>query len=98
MLLVFVPLHVVKLGATAAVVASMGRRSLAADLLRGLNWNARNLRTTLARRRSAPSTVDRRDALRGVMMHGLAAVSVLRTDGLPRFVDSTPDREPQRTA
>ena len=90
LLAVFIPAHVAKTFATAGVVAVMGRPRLAVDVLRGLTWNLRNIRGSLARRSTAPRIVNRKRAILRYLRLRPSALIILRRDGMPRFVDSKP--------
>jgi GT2 family glycosyltransferase len=82
-LLLFVPLHVGKLVATAVVVTVAGRRRLGRDLLTDLASNLRQLEATWRRRRSLHGA-HRWAALRRLDRR-VAAYDLLKRDGLPRF-------------
>lgn len=74
---------------SALVVGAMGHAALTRALLRGLLWNLTQLPATLERRRSIQCRErDRWSAFRRVRKT-LFFLGVIRTHGLPRFVDDT---------
>lgn len=82
----FAPVYIAKVLLTAVVVAAMGRRQLARDLVRGIGWNVRQLPSSLHRRRSCPAAASRTTVFVRNSTRGLNALSIIRSDGLPHFV------------
>lgn len=84
---VMVPSHVAYIAVTAAVLTASGRPRVAAALLGGLAWNARQLPETLRRRRRTPRSgaTEARAATR--IATALIPLQRVLRYGLPRFVD-----------
>jgi GT2 family glycosyltransferase len=79
-----VPLYVVQSLATAALLAAIGRRRTAADVVGGLCWNARELpRTLVLRRRAQQSRRTPERAILTRMYRGVWKLSLLMRFGVP---------------
>jgi GT2 family glycosyltransferase len=91
-----VPMYVLQSLATAAMLAAIGRRRTAGDIVRGLWWNARELPRTIALRRRAQGS--RQMAERAIltrMYRGVWKLSLLIRFGIP--VVSEADTDPVET-
>jgi GT2 family glycosyltransferase len=97
MVFAIVPLYVLQSLATAAMLAAVGRRRTAADIVGGLWWNARELPRTMALRRRAQGS--RRIAERSVltrMYRGIWKLSLLIRFGIPSVSEA--EAQPGDTA
>jgi GT2 family glycosyltransferase len=85
---VVLPLYVAQALTTAALLAATGRVGTARDVLDGLLWNVRELRTTLRLRRQAQALRAASDrAVLRRMHHGLGKGLLLLRLGLPRVLE-----------
>ncbi len=88
LLLLLVPVLVTKTAVLAMLAAILRRPALAAELMGGLRWNARELPRTLRRRRSIRrSRAGSREAGQRIARK-VFAVAVLRRYGMPRLLSS----------
>jgi len=91
--LAIVPLYVLQSLATAALLAAVGRRRTAADVVGGLWWNAREIpRTMTLRRQVQGSRRIRERAILKRMYRGVWKVSLLVRFGIPTVSEAESGR------
>lgn len=82
-----IPAYVTRTVVVAAALLYLRRPGVARDVLGGLFWNARWLRQTYRRRRTAPRTKASQRIASQRLHQGLIELDLVRRFGLPRFVD-----------